>query len=112
MHFKFLRILNFQVFSRLAGDRPKKSHCVVKVMIDSDGLKVYSEDHLLYGHIIKTFTPSGVDEMKQKIKKEGNKRIKAFFYAIIPKDGTKKKDGVQVVEIKINTKKIQPIEGW
>ena len=44
-----------KIFSRLTGDRPKKSHVVVKVVleapIDDDGeveeLNVYTEDYLL-----------------------------------------------------------------
>lgn len=102
-----------QVFSRLSGDRPKKSHFVVKVIIESyGGLKVYSEDHLLYGHIIEKHTPSEAKQIKDKVKKEGNRKVNGFFYAILPVNGIKKKDGINVVEIKINTKKIQPIEGW
>jgi len=105
-----------QVFSRLSGDRPKKSHFVVKVQLESKGklefLKVYSEDHLIYGHIIQEYTPSLSKELKTKIKKEGNKSKNCFFYAIIPKDGQKQKNGVNVVEMKINMSKIQPIEGW
>ena len=63
-------------------------------------------------HIIQKHTPSEVEEIEDKIKKEGNRKIKAFFYAIVPKKGKKKKDGVNVVEMKINTKKIQPMECW
>ena len=104
------------MFSRLSGDRPKKSHFVVKVMIESKGkldfMKVHNEDHLLYGHIIQEYTPSHATEIKAKIKKEGNKGGKCFFYAIIPKDERKKRNGVNVVEIKINVNNIQPIEGW
>ena len=104
------------MFSRLSGDRPKKSHFVVKVMIESKGklefLKVHNEDHLLYGYVIQEYSPSQAKEIKVKIKEEGNKARKCFYYAIIPKDGQKKKNGVNVVEIKINTSKIQPVEGW
>jgi len=101
-----------KVFSRLSGDRPEKSHFVVKVLIESETLKVYSEDYLLYGNIIREHTPSEATEIKNKIEKEGDRRNKGFFYAIVPKNGKTKKNGVKVVEIKINTKKIQPIEGW
>ena len=103
------------MFSRLSGDRPKKSHFVVKVMIESKGkldfMKVHNEDHLLYGHIIQGYTPSHATEIKAKIKEEGNKGRKCFYnYAIIPKGGQKKKKGVNIVEIKINTNQIQPID--
>ena len=49
-------------------------------------------------------------EIEVKIKEEGNKGRKCFFYASIPKGGQKKKNGVNVVEIKINTNQIQPID--
>ena len=81
-------------------------------MIESEELKVYSEDHLLYGHVVQKHTLSAVEQIKDKIRDEGNRGTQGFFYAIIPKNGNSKKDGVNVVEIKINTKKIQPIEGW
>ena len=104
------------MFSRLSGDRPKKSHQVVKVMLESEDhlekLKLYSEDHLLYGHIIEKYSPAEAKEIKTKIKEAGKKAGIGFFYAIIPKDGQMNKDGVNVVEIKINTKKIQPVECW
>ena len=96
----------------MSGDRPEKSHFVVKVMIESDTLKVYSEDYLLYGNIIQEFTPSQAKEIKEKIEQQRDRRNKGFFYSIMPKNGKTKKNGVKVVEIKINTKKIQPIEGW
>ena len=51
-------------------------------------------------------------EIEVKIKEEGNKGRKCFFYAIIPKGGQKKKKGVNIVEIKINTNQIQPIDAW
>ena len=108
-----------EIFSRLTGDRPKKSHFVVKVVIEkpnvfaAEGLKVYTEDYLLYGHIVKEYTPSEVEEIKDKIRNEGYKGGKGFFYTIVPKDGkTKMEDGRNVVEIKINTSQIQPIDGW
>ena len=108
-----------KIFSRLTGDRPKKSHVVVKVVleapIDDDGeveeLNVYTEDYLLCGHIVQKNT-SDVDGIINKIRKEGHKGDNGFFYAIIPKDGKTKMDGENVVEIKINTSQIQPIECW
>lgn len=96
----------------MTGDRPKKSHLVVKIMIDSGGLKVSSEDHLLYGNIIEKCKLSKLKDIKDKIRNQGNRGIKGFFYATIPKNGKTMVDGVNVVEIKINTEKIQPMEGW
>lgn len=103
----------------MTGDRPKKSHFIVKVNFETledkeatEGLKVYNEDYLLYGDILQKYNPSEVKELKDKIKKEGHKAARGFFYAIITKDGVTKKDGVHVVEVKINTSQIQPIEGW
>lgn len=91
----------------------------MKVILESsedkeaiERLKVYSEDYLLYGDILQKYTPKEVKYLKDKIKKEGQKAIQGFFYAIVPKDGVTKKDGFHVVEIKINTSQIQPIEGW
>ena len=96
-----------------------KSHFIVKVILESskdkeavERLKVYNEDYLLYGDILQKYTPKEVKQLKEKIKKDGHKEIKGFFYAIVPKDGVTKKDGVHVVEMKINTSQIQPIEGW
>ena len=107
----------FKIFSRLTGDRPKKSHFVVKVRIESitkiEKLKVTNEDSSLHGTIIDAFTsPASVKEIKDKVRDEGVKKRLGFFYATIPKDGETKKNGVNVVEVKINTSKIQPIEGW
>ena len=51
-------------------------------------------------------------EIKVKIAEDGVNRSFFFFYAIIPMNGELKNDGVDVVEIKINTCKIQPVEGW
>ena len=101
------------VFSRLAGDRPKKSHLVVKVLItkDDDQIRVHNEDASLYGQVIEEYTPAEAKEIKEKIKEEG-KDGDGFFYAIVPKDGEKRKDGVNVVEMKINIQKMQPIEAW
>ena len=106
------------MFSRLSGDRPKKSHLVVKVVIESYqpeniyGLKVSSEDYSLHGHILQEFTSRDEEELKNKIEKEGIKAGKGFFYAILPRDGKREKGGLNVVEIKINTENIQPIESW
>ena len=106
------------MFSRLSGDRPKKSHLVVKVVIESHQpeniyvLKVSTEDYSLHGHILQEFTSRDEEELKNKIEKEGTKAGKGFFYAILPRDGKKKKGGLNVVEIKINTNQIQPIESW
>ena len=75
-------------------------------------LKVSSEDYSLHGHILQEFTPRDEEELKNKIEKEGIKAGKGFFYAILPRDGKKKKGGLNVVEIKINTNQIQPIESW
>ena len=108
-----------QVFCRLRGDRPKKSHLVVKVSLESstgdlesDGLKVSSEDNLLYGDVVQDLTPSAAEKVRNKIMKEGDKAGHGFFYAIIPKDGATKKNGEYVIEIKINTSRLQPVEGW
>ena len=100
------------MFCRLAGDRPNKSHFVVKVVFELEGLKVHNEDFILCGHIIEKYSPSDVRELEVKIKEEGFNAYKGFFYAIIPSNGQKKMDGVNVVEIKINTKTMQPVEGW
>ena len=81
-------------------------------MIEADRLKVYSEDHLLQGHIIEKYSLSEAKEIKVKIKENGSNSDKGFFYAIVPLNGQKKMDGVNVVEIKINSKKIQPIDSW
>ena len=109
-----------KIFSRLTGDRPKKSHCVVKVEMETSrdnvgevkGLKVSTEDYLLFGHIVQEHSLAEVKDIKDKIQKEGHKGVKGFFYAMIPKDGRKKFHGRNVVEIQINTSQIQPIEGW
>ena len=49
---------------------------------------------------------------KTRLKRKVSRPEKGFFYAILPKDGKRKKGGWNVVEIRINTKKIQPIESW
>ena len=111
-----------KVFSRLAGDRPKKSHFVVKVLIESievdnvevEKLKVHTEDYLLCGDLVEfeKNKSSEIEIIKDIIEKEGHKGGYGFFYAIIPKDGKTELDGENVVEIKINTCQIQPIECW
>ena len=112
--------LSGQIFSRITGDRPKKSHFVVKVVMetsmetidDVDCLMVFTEDNSIWGNIVEELCLSEVEEIKKKIRIEGHKGAKGFFYAIIPKDGKTKVDGKNVVEIKINSSQIQPIEGW
>ena len=89
----------------------------MKVKIESiskiEKLKVTNEDSSLHGTIIEGFTSSALmKEIKDKVRDEGVKKSHGFFYAIIPKDGVTKKNGVNVVEVKINTKKMQPVEGW
>ena len=91
----------------------------MKVRIESitkiEKLKVTNEDSSLHGTIIEGFTASALmKEIKDKVRDEGVKKSHGFFYAIIPipKDGVTKKNGVNVVEVKINTKKMQPVEGW
>ena len=75
--------------------------------------KLINEDSSLHWTIIDAFTsPAAVIEIKDKVREESAKRIPGFFYAIIPKDGVTKKNCVNVVEVKINTKKMQPVEGW
>ena len=104
-----------KVFCRLSGERPKKSHFVVKVQISSenDELAVSTEDNELSGGMmIQRFTSASVKEIKQKIKKEGVNGTKGFFYAILPKDGKTKRNGMSVVELKINISKMQAIEVW
>ena len=86
---------------------------MIESVIKKEKLIVFNEDNSLYGNIIEAFTPAAsVKEIKDKVRDEGVKKSHGFFYAIIPKDGETKKNGVNVVQIKINTNKIQPVEGW
>ena len=78
-----------------------------------ENLKLYNEDHSLYGTVNEAYTMTAfVKAIKDKVRDEGVKKSHGFFYAIIPKDGETKKNGVNVVEVKINTKRMQPVEGW
>ena len=100
--------------------KPQKSHFVVKVEMETStdnvdevkGLKVSTEDYLLCGHIVQEHSLAEVEDIRDKIQKEGHKGVKGFFYAMIPNEGRKKFHGRNVVEIKINTCQIQPIESW
>ena len=74
-----------------------------------DELKVCSQDYMLYGYILHS---SELEGLKDIIKRKGHKGVKGFFYAIIPKNGKTKVNRTNVVEIKINTSQIQPIEAW
>ena len=51
-------------------------------------------------------------EIKVKIAEDGVNRSFCFFYANIPMNRELKNDGADIVEIKINTSKIPPVEGW
>ena len=77
-----------------------------------NGLKVSTEDYSLCGHIVQEYSQSEVQDLEDKVKKDGDKGVKVFFYAIVPKDGKTKMDGRNVVEIKINICQVQPIESW
>ena len=58
--------LTGQIFSRLTGDRPKKSHFVVKAWIsEEDQIKVHNEDASLCGHVIEEFTPAEALDIKE-----------------------------------------------
>ena len=59
---------------------------------------MHTEDYLLCGHIIEKYAPSQVKEIKVKIQEGGETAYKGFFYAILPTNGLKKKDGVNVVK--------------
>jgi len=111
-------------FARRIGDRPKKSHFVIKVQVSRwlDGgipiegipevVNVENEDKLLYGEVIDYLSPSVNEELISKIKKEGANGTKGYFYAILPKDGKTRKGNKNVIEVKINTKEMLPVENW
>jgi len=107
-------------FCRLPGERPKKSHFVCKVQIwrepkdpKVEGLRFSDEDGLLHCHVILESCPDSCKELFDKIKKEGAYGRKGYFYALIPKDGVTERDGwKKVIEIKVNTARILPVEMW
>ena len=82
-------------FCRMPGDRPDKSHFVVKVLITwvrgSDKkttTTVQNQDKRLYGEIIESI-PSEVEaELIEKIRLEGaSNGQKGYFYAILTENG-------------------------
>ena len=72
-----------QVFSRMTGDRPKKSHLIDKVIIMSSKL-YWSEVKTI--HCMETLSnnsPSNAEIIKAKIIREGNKARNGLFYALM-----------------------------
>ena len=71
------------------------------------------EDGLLNCHVILEYSPDSCKELSDKIKNEGAYGRKGYFYAIIPRDGVTERNGwKKVIEIKVNTAQILPVETW
>ena len=114
-------ILCLQIYCRLSGDKPKKSHFVVRISVgfpdeeDEEGaLLVQTEDYLLTGYVMVQdgMPTTTVNELREKIKKEGLEGNTGYFYDFIPKQGFTREDGAHVIEIKINIPEILPVEVW
>ena len=114
-------ILCLQIYCRLSGDKPKKSHFVVRISVgfpdeeDEEGaLLVQTEDYLLTGYVMvqDEMPTTTVNELGEKIKKKGLEGNTGYFYAFIPKQGLTREDGADVIEIKINIPEILPVEVW
>ena len=102
------------------GERPKKNHFVCKVQIwkepgDArvDGLKFSDEDGLLLCFVVLECSPDSCKELFDKIKKEGAYGRKGYFYAIIPEKATTERNGWKnLIEVKVNTATMLPVEKW
>ena len=104
----------------MPGDRPDKSHFVVKVLIawvrgsdKKSTTTVKNQDKRLYGEIIESI-PSEVEaELIEKIRLEGaSNGQKGYFYAILAQNGQTKRAGCDVIELKINTSQMLPPPTW
>lgn len=75
---------------------------------------VQTEDYMLTGYVVvqEGMPTTKVDELREKLKKEGLVGNTGYFYAFIPKQGFTKEDGADVIEIKINIPEILPVEVW
>ena len=83
-----------------------------KTDTNKEGLSVQNEDKLLYGSVIEDHNPTLSQELARKIKDEGVNGTKGYFYAILPKNGKTRKGDENVIEVKINTNKMLPVENW
>ena len=98
---------------------------MVKVQITWDekdhskeGLSVQNEDRLLCGSVMEDHNNSTLcQELANKIKKEGVNGTKGYFYAMLPKKGKTEIETSEggkrlVIEVKINTNEMLPVENW
>jgi len=114
--------LTGKIYRHCKGDRPCKSHFVVKVQLALEDvehpLQVYNQEMSLYGSLEKEGNESVFTDLTRQIKNNGFMGAKGYFYALYDtkeKEKTKKSaDEMRdnVVEIKINTAKILPVEIW
>ena len=107
--------LTGQFFRHHKGDRPTKSHFVVKVQInlnDNDGrMVVYNEDKSLYGCLEKEDNQSVFSDLTRQVKNNGFMGMKGYFYALYNSKENKNNTDANL-EIKINTCRILPVEIW
>ena len=105
----------------MPGDRPDKSHFVVKVLIawvrgsnkKTTTTTVQNEDKRLYGEIIGSISSEVEAELIEKIRLEGaSNGQKGYFYAILTQNGQTKRGGCDVIELKINTSQMLPPPKW
>jgi len=96
------------------GDRPKKSHFVIKIQIDmlhaEGNLLVYNEDRSFNGFLCKNGNEKVHAELSKQIRNGGPGQVqgKGYFRAILNKE----KKNPDVMEVKVNPFRLQPVENW
>merc|ERR1711915_41399 len=105
-----LGTVNGKAFVRKASSRPKKSHFGVKIQVPMQSAKTgplmgYNKDRTFSISLVKEDNEEVLAELYEKIETEGFKGLKGYFHAIL-----EKKEGREV--LKINTKRICPLEPW
>ena len=99
------------------GDRPMKSHFVIKIqaeaadMLNAEGnLLVYNEDRSVDGFLCKKGNEKVHAELSKQIRSAGPGQVKGkgYFRAILNKD----KKNPDVMEVKVNPFRLQRVENW
>lgn len=99
------------------GDLPSKKHFVVKVQVPLDvggaPLFVYDKERGLCGLLARSKGQEEVyDELVTKVEKHGFGGLKGFFYAILTGTDHKNRKPEGIINIKLNSKQILPVETW
>eukprot|EP00092_Neocalanus_flemingeri_P108905 GFUD01139896.1.p1 GENE.GFUD01139896.1~~GFUD01139896.1.p1 ORF type:complete len:457 (+),score=101.89 GFUD01139896.1:159-1373(+) len=115
-------IVEGKVYVHRKGDKPSKTHFVVKVQVpevqslkpgeESGALKVYNKDKSMCGYLYRGEQERVYGQLMKDIKEKGMfGGTKAFFYAVYTENEIDL-GNMDCFEIKINTTQMMPPEKW